>query len=70
MTCLHSASRGMQQSPTLLFRRIPRGLAAGTLAWGFQRGEAQLSPLVKGGVHTPPAKYIDFCTLALPPKGA
>jgi hypothetical protein len=29
---------------------------AGTTLWGFQRGGA--SPLVKGGVKTPPAKWL------------
>ena len=31
-------------------------LEAGTLLWGFQRGRA--SPLVNGGVKTPPAKWL------------
>jgi len=31
-------------------------LEAGTKLWGFQRGRA--SPLVKGGVKSPPAKWL------------
>jgi hypothetical protein len=31
-------------------------LEAGTKLWGFQRGRA--SPLVKGGVKYPPAKWL------------
>jgi len=31
-------------------------LEAGTTLWGFQRGRAP--PLVKGGVKTPPAKWL------------
>ena len=38
-------------------------LEAGTKLWGFQRGRA--SPLVKGGVKSPPAKWLRLIDLKI-----
>jgi hypothetical protein len=43
----------LQASSLPLSLTLP--LEAGTTKWGFQRGRA--SPLVKGGVKSPPAKW-------------
>ena len=40
----------------VVYSMLTPPLEAGTKLWGFQRGRA--SPLVKGGVKSPPAKWL------------